>query len=583
MTKKHIKIIEGHSIKEWESKYQKKIAKGKIKVFNNEKDLIDYAIYWKIDGKYYQVPGAFEWYTKSLRKSKGLTIALTCTSILATFFLTAALVQSQVKWKADKYGLSVSFYAVDGTFSDGTKSKVISGITKGTKLKNIEGYDKCIPSLADHEFIHWHVDDGQTGEIPFYEDDAITENVSLKAYYELNPENPVLFGGPGLIPGETCDSWETVLSVVRQGKEAFINAYCKDQPSFDTDKEQALLEFMDSPVNRRRISVGSVGDYEVRVIGIGQDHEYDGQDDHDDLVTFEFNECIYPVSYSFVEYGTPFYTKSGSADSEEKQDYCGLKTYTEDIVLNQLPLLIRENMKTVKKRTLQVHGGFKYGYNENLQSWTFDKSCLDGTGGDQTNKLEIVETKEKLFSLSLDEIGATKYEFEYTIGEDEEGKPITDPGRQYMLETTQYDKDLMDRVSLTRGEGFLDESNEYTGAYQFYTHDWYDKEAHTDKIKRMKRYFIGTGDDSINASYRLRSIYIPNSDRDVDDPDDAKNRPSGNKDYRPFETWNITSDGCIGNRKISGLVNPDKPGERYYFACGDMAWNSAFVSPAFCL
>lgn len=565
---KHVKILEGHSINEWESKFKKKIEKGKLRTFNSEKELIDFATYWKINNKYYQVPTFFEWYNKSLRKSVGLTVALTATSVLATFFLCAALIQSQIKWNADRYGLSVSFYAVDGAFSDGSKSKVISGITKGTKLKDVTGYSNCIPLLDDYDFKHWHVDDGKPEITEFDENDAITASVSLKAYYELNPKSPDKFDE---------DSWETVLSVIRQGKDVFIDTYCKDYPDYTPDynetekREKALLEFMDSPTNWRTISVGNVGDYGVRIIGIGQDKLYSTEESLDrELFTFEFNECIFPISYSFAEYGTPFYTKSGSSDPDEIQEYCGLKTYTEDIVLNQLPLLIRENMKTVTKRTLQVKGGFKYHYDETLQSWVFDRECLDGSA-DEDNKLEIVNTPERLFSLSLDEIGATKYQFKY--GDKEEGIKL-------MSETTQHNKELMEKVSLDVGEGFYDEeTKDYTGAYPFYTHEWYNPDDHTDEIKRMKRYFIGSGAQSVNALYRLRSIYIPNEyDADEDD------RASGNKDYRPFETWNISAEGTIGNRKTSGMINHDvEPHDRYYFAAGDMAWNSAFVAPAFCL
>ncbi|MCQ2796080.1 MAG: hypothetical protein MJ213_02060 [Bacilli bacterium] len=561
---KHVKILEGHSINEWESKFKKKIEKGKLRTFNSEKELIDFATYWKINNKYYQVPTFFEWYNKSLRKSVGLTVALTATSVLATFFLCAALIQSQIKWNEDQ-GYTVSLYADEGAFKDGSKTvktKTISGIKKGTKLKDVKGYDSCIPIRDDYEFKHWHVDDGEEIPTEFSDDMEITSNVSLKAYYELNPRSPDKFDE---------DSWETVLSVIRQGKAVFIDTYCKDQPSYSTDKEKALLEFMDSPTNWRIISVGNVGDYGVRIIGIGQDKLYSTEESLDrELFTFEFNECIFPISYSFAEYGTPFYTKSGSSDPYEIQEYCGLKTYTEDIVLNQLPLLIRENMKTVTKRTLQVKGGFKYHYNETLQSWVFDRECLDGSA-DEDNKLEIVNTPERLFSLSLDEIGATKYQFKY--GDKEEGLKL-------MGETTQHNKELMDKVGLKVGEGFYDEETEdYTGAYPFYTHEWYNPDDHTDDIKRMKRYFIGTGEKSVNALYRLRSIYIPNEyDADED------NRASGNKDYSPFETWNISAEGTIGNRKTSGRINHDvEPNDRYHFAAGDMAWNSAFVAPAFCL
>ena len=557
---KHIKFYSGHTVKEWESKYKKQIAKGKIKVFNNEKDLIDFAYYWKIDGKYYQVPNIFEWYNKSLRKSVGLTVALTGTSILATFFLVAALIQSQVKWNDDQ-GYSISFYAGDGTFSGGAKSKVVNGIKKGTKLGKIKNYSSYIPNLDDYSFVHWFVDDGtETQSVDG--DTKITSNLSLKPYYELNPRDPVDFA---------TDSWETVLSIIRQGKTKFVDTYCKDQPSFATDKEQALLEFMDSPTNWRIVSVGNVGDYGVRIIGIGQDKLYTPSDDIErELFTFEFNECIFPISYSFYEYGTPFYTQSGSSDPEEIQEYCGLKTYTEDIVLNQLPLIIRENIKEVRKRTLQVRGGIKYDYDETLQSWNVDRSCYDGTGDDTDNKLEIVETSEKLFSLSLDEIGATKYQFSYGTH--------TDDGLKLMNEITQHNKELMDTVGLKVGEGFYDEkTDDYTGAYPFYTHEWYNRSDHTDDFKRMKRYFIGSGEKSVNASYRLRSIYLPNEyDADEDD------RPSGNKDYSPFETWNIVPEGTIGNYKTSGRRTPDQQ-NLYHFAAGDMAWNSSFVSPAFCL
>lgn len=583
---KHVRIKDGHSVKEWETKFKKQIEKKKIKVFDKESELLDYATYWKINDKYYQAPTIFEWYEKSLRKSKGLTIALTCTSTLATFFLLATLIQSQIKWTKDTYGVSVSFYAVDGTFSDGTKSKVVSGITKGTKLKNISGYSSCIPSLDDYKFIHWHLDDGKQKETDFSEDDPINQNLSLKAYYELNPREPNRFGGISHL--DECDSWETVMSVIRKGKDVFIKTYCKDQLAEYGDEEQALLHFMDdNEYNYRTISVGDVNDYGVRLIGVGQDHLYNSQEKEDhELFTFEFNECVMPLPYSFSQGGSPFYRKDGS-ESVELHDYCALKTYTDDIIFNQLPSIIKENVKTVTKRTLQVEGGFKYKYVDNLQSWQFDKRCLNGTYEDEKgikypNKVQIVDTPETLFSLSLDEIGATKYDFDYTLSVDPDtGEPTkTMPGRPLMEETTQYTCDQIEDASgssilNSRGEGFLVNDGNYTGSYQFYSHEWYNPYDHTDHQKRMKRYFVGDGEDSVNTYYRLRSIYIPN-DKDEDNEFGA----TGNKDYRPFESWNIMDDGTIGNLKHNAA---EKDEDVEYFACGDMAWVSAFVAPAFCL
>lgn len=581
---KHVKIIEGHKVQEWQSKYQKKIAKGKLKVFDNEKDLIDYAFYWKIDGKYYQVTNPFEWYAMSLRKSKGLTIALTCTSILATFFFTAAIIQSQVKWKADKYGLSVSLYADEGAFSNGTKTKVITGITKGTTLKDaLAGYD-CTPTLIDHQFKHWHVDDGKLTPTEFDEATPITENTSLKAYFELNPRAPDNF---------KTDSWETVLSVIDKGKAAFIDAYCKDQPSFATDKEQALLEFIDSPTNWRTLSVGSISDYGVRIIGVGQDKLFEEPKNGEtkkELFTFEFNECVTALPYSYIQGGTPYYTKSGSSEPDaQPEDYCGLRTFTNDIIYPQLPQLIREHIKTVEKRTLQVKGGLKYhasttqGFDSPYQ---FDRSCINGA----ENHLEFVHTPETLFSLSLDEIGATKIPFEYTVkkqGQD----PQKREGTVLMKQTTHFG-DVEDVVNIkditgeAKGEGFYNkQTDDYTDPYMFYRDEWDESEKgqHTDPCKRMKRYFIGTGEKFINTQYRLRSIYIPNT---YDEDDDSKQRASGNKDYRPFETWNVSENGDFGGYTVSGKMNtidPDRSDERYHFFRGDMAWASIFVAPAFCL
>lgn len=565
---KHVKFYSGHTVKEWETKYKKQIAKGKIKVFNNEKDLIDFAYYWKIDGKFYQVPNIFEWYNKSLRKSVGLTVALTGTSILATFFLVAALVQSQVKWNDDQ-GYSVSFYSGDGAFADGTKSKVVSGIKKGTKLKNMKTYrDKIanpIASDADYTFGDWVIDDGQE-VTPYTDETPITQNVSLKAIYDLNPKAPESFDE---------DTWETVFNVIEQGKDAFIDTYCKDSEHYTPDitkteeREKALYDFMDSQTNWKTISVGNVGDYGVRLIGLGQDEQ-----DEDDpnkvsraIATFEFNECIMQLPYSFEQGGSPFYTKSGSDDPSQKFEFCALKTYTEDIVKTQLPSYIQRKMKTVMKRTLQIEGGLKYHHDDELQSYQFDTNCL--------SNLEMVETPETLFSLSLDEIGATKIDFNYDIGE---GATVN--GKTMMGETMQASYNTFTTKYKEKGEGFADGSGGYTKEYLFYSDDkWATEGGHNYDHKRIKKYFIGDDPSGVDTQYRLRSIYIPN-EWDVDDMDSTPKRASGNKDYRTFETWNIESNGDIGHVKKSGKVNDGQP---IWFACSDMAWASVFVAPAFCL
>ena len=564
---KHVKFYSGHTVKEWENKYKKQIAKGKIKVFNNEKDLIDFAYYWKIDGKYYQVPNIFEWYNKSLRKSVGLTVALTGTSVLATFFLVAALVQSQVKWNADKYGLSVSFYAGDGTFSDGSKSKVVSGITKGTKLKNIPGYKKIANPTAtdpDYKFGDWVVDDGQ--EMTTYTDETpITKSVSLKAAFDMKPDDPVKFDD---------DTWETVFSVIEEGKDTFIDTYCKDFPSYNPDhtkteeREKALFEFMDSPINWKIITVGNVGGYGVRLIGLGQDKQANSDSKKVDraLATFEFNECIMQLPYSFEQGGSPYYTKSGSSDPSQRFGFCALKTYTEDIVKTQLPSYIQRKMKTVIKRTLQIKGGLSNHYNETLQSWEFKEECLAN--------LEMVETEETLFSLSMDEIGASKIPFKYKNGDTEID------GQQMMSETTHAANNLFTEKYKEKGEGFFN-GTDYTGEYLFYSKDWDKPTEHNYGTKRIKQYFVGDDPKGVEAQYRLRSIYIPNGfDKDKDGGTDPVKHTSGNKDYRPFETWNINTNGDIGHVKKSGPLDGDK---QYWFACSDMAWASVFVAPAFCL
>lgn len=584
---KHVKILEGHSVKEWESKFQKKIEKGKLKTFNSDKDLMDFATYWKINNKYYQVPTFFEWYNKSLRKSVGLTVALTATSVLATFFLCAALIQSQIKWNEDQ-GFTVSLYANEGAFSGSSKSKVIRGVKKGTKLKEITGYatpSRASEGMEDYEFGNWYVDDGND-TIVFDEENEITDNIALKANYEMVPSK--------VTTTFKDDSWATVYHVIDQGKKVFIDTYCSDQPSYvegQEDNEKALFEFMDSVDNWKTFSVGNVGDYGVRLIGVGQDKLAEGEKEIDrELFTFEFNECIQQVSYSYAQAGSPFYTAAGAEDEEATRgnDYCYLKKYYDLDLLPQFPEFIQKRIKTVEKRTLEIHGGFAYHSSlddpdpttRKYESWIFDRNkCLD----EQDKHLEMAVTKEKLFSLSIDEIGGDYIPFDLL----EDWKKAGETSKQLIGMTTQADKDYLEyykdetRGITSQGEGFersVENVNDHRGAYMFYQNEWEDTEGHNYKHKREKKYFIGDDPKGVETQYRLRSIYIP-YEHDEDDFNTGK--MGGNKDYRPFETWNVNDDGSIGNCKVSGTVDQD--GNKWHFLAGDMAWAGIYVAPAFCL
>ncbi|MCQ2752848.1 MAG: hypothetical protein MJ206_01110 [Bacilli bacterium] len=584
---KNVKFYDGHTVQEWQKKYQKQIAKGKIKVFEREEDLLNYAKYWKIDGKYYQIPMAFEWYAKSLRKSKGLTIALTVTSTLATFFLCAALIQSQIKWEEDQ-GFTVSLYAGDGVFKEGsksTKSKVIHGVKKGTKLNEIKDY--AIPwkehsETEEYGFSEWHIDDED--EAVFPKDKAIDSNVSLKANYEMVPSDPVDF---------KSDSWATVYSVIEKGKQAFIDTYCSDQLSYiegAEDNEQALYEFMDSTNNWKTFSVGNVGDYGVRLIGVGQDKLAEGEEEiKRELFTFEFNECVQQVSYSYTQAGSPFYTAAGAENEEATRgnDYCYLKKYYDSDLLPQFPKFLQDRIKTVEKRTLEIHGGFAYHSSLNdpdkkqYESWIFDRDeCLDK----QDKHLEMAVTKEKLFSLSIDEIGGDYISFDESLIEG-----WSETSNELIGMTTQADEQYLEyykdesRGITSQGEGFersVENGNDRRGAYMFYQNEWEDTEGHNYEHKREKKYFIGDDPTGVETQYRLRSIYIP-YEYDVDDF--ATGRMGGNKDYRPFETWNINPDGSIGNCKVSGTETTPGSGKKWHFLAGDMAWAGIYVAPAFCL
>ena len=212
----------------------------------------------------------------------------------------------------------------------------------------------------------------------------------------------------------------------------------------------------------------------------------------------------------------------------------------------------------------------------------FDRDkCIETESTDEKH-LEMAVTKEKLFSLSIDEIGGDYISFNESLIEG-----WTENSKELIGMTTQADEKYLERYKdesrgiTSQGEGFertTENGNDHRGAYMFYQNEWEDPEGHNYNHKREKKYFIGDDPKGVETQYRLRSIYIP-YEHDVDDF--TSGRMGGNKDYRPFETWNVNDDGSIGNCKVSGTE--ESAGKKYHFLAGDMAWAGIYVAPAFCL
>ncbi len=231
---------------------------------------------------------------------------------------------------------SVVLYSAEGTFAN--KQQFITLTSNGsTNLSSLNNYVE--PTLSNKQFVGWTDEDGKFVS----ENDIITKDTLLVANYDEKATTPVAFH---------TDSWPTVINVINKGYVEFAKAYCGYEGN---DEDEAIgyiklwmvgaIQTESKPIIPLDLTLqnGVIRAY-VHPIDLAYD-TITGTEEKAKF-TFEFYDlidvCLYNNDKEFK-----YWYKAAEGDKAEQQAF--LRKYLNDNIFNELPVVLRREIKTVDK------------------------------------------------------------------------------------------------------------------------------------------------------------------------------------------------------------------------------------------
>lgn len=305
--------------------------------------------------------------------------------------------------------LTVSLYANNGKFKDGTKTLILTGVVKGTKLKDIKDYVE--PTYSNQDFAYWLDAEGNKVE----ENTEIKSNLMLGAYYKEVAKDPVSL---------KHDNWATVAAQCASMSK-FVKAYLDKTftGTEDQAKELIIAEIKKNALPSSEadktlyktvtITLGEdwTTDVKVRLIDVGKDKAADGSSKP--LFTWEFANAIDVGVYSQLSnsHWCEYDSEGEIVNSALLRENCN------KAMILKLPVAMVDAMVPTTKTTPYYDGGQKPDITTTDIMWplTLEENGLQNS--DKTTTF-ATQTKTYTFYTALDGKNTSDYNAKQYLGYD---------------------------------------------------------------------------------------------------------------------------------------------------------------------